>query len=103
MGNCVTTKRYARGGIIFFVTGLLMFLWPWISSYIFQIQTSPNYTAFLIHIMVIGCTLAGISILMAAYRCFHNCCNNASTESVPLLYTATPTTVPPTKPSTPYS
>ena len=39
---------------------------------------------------------------MAAYRVYHSC-NNASTESAPLLYTATAIAVPPTTPSAPPS
>jgi hypothetical protein len=89
MGNCVNTKMYAGVGIFFFVGGVITVV----------IGVAINLT---IGFTIAGCPLLGISVIMAAYRCYYNC-NTASTESAPLLYTATPIAVPPTKPSTPQS
>ena len=96
MGNRVNTKMYAGVGILFFVAGLPLFFYGLGAkkTIVLGILVPPTF--------VVGTALGGISILMAAYRIYHNC-NTASTESVPLLYTATPTIVPPSTPSAPPS
>ena len=87
MGNCVTTKTYAGFGILFLVAGVVTLFVP---------HFEPNLGIVLLAISIL------MGILMAAYRVYHSC-NNASTESAPLLYTATAIAVPPTTPSAPPS
>ena len=87
MGNCVTTKTYAGFGIVFLVAGVVTLFVP---------HFEPNLGIVLLAISIL------MGILMAAYRVYHSC-NNASTESAPLLYTATAIAVPPTTPSAPPS
>ena len=88
MGNCVTTKTYAGFGILFLVAGVVSFL-----------VAQSGIQIVLVVLLAISILMG---ILMAAYRVYHSC-NNASTESAPLLYTATAIAVPPTTPSAPPS